>query len=317
LLEVQPRLGRAFAEKEDEPGSHVVVLSDELWKRRFGSDPSIIGKSITLDRKPFVVIGVMPAGFAFPVRNTPVELWVTVALLRESTDGDKPATEQRGNEFMNCVARLKNGISLGQAQANIDTITAAMRREYPDSNANQAVKILPLIASLVGESRSGLVMLCGMAGCVLLVACLNLANLLLARSLSRRKEINIRAALGAGRWQIMKQLLSESLILSLVGGVTGLLLAIWGLELLKQFLPTTVPRINQISLDFRVLAFTGLGSLFVGVISGLFPAWRVSSPDATNSLNEATRDRGWMLSERDGPSRDFECSRYSQFCRWH
>src|SRR5438477_853518 len=137
--------------------------------------------------------------------------------------------------------------------------------------------------------RSGLFMLCAMAGCVLLIACLNLANLLLARALSRRKEINIRAALGAGRWQITKQLLVESVVLSAIGGASGLLLATWGLDLLKSFLPTTIPRIDQISLDLRVLAFTAVGSLVVGTISGLLPAWRVTHAGVTGSLNDATR----------------------------
>ncbi|HEY4283760.1 MAG TPA: ABC transporter permease, partial [Chthoniobacterales bacterium] len=224
-----------------------------------------------------------------PVRNTPVDLWTTVALLRESRNDSQPMTEQRGNCFLNCIARLKPGISLGQAQANIDTISAALEKQYPDSNTNVAVKVMPLVQAIVGQARPALLMLCAMAVCVLLVACLNLANLLLARSLSRSKEISIRAALGAGRWQIIKQLLAESLLLAAAGGLAGLVLAIWGLEALKQFLPTTVPRINQLSLDFTVLAFTAVASLFVGVVSGLLPAWRVSSPGLVNSLNESSR----------------------------
>jgi len=289
LLGVRPTIGRAFLAKEDEPGSRVVVLSHDLWQRRFGADPAILGKSVALDREQYLVIGVMPRGFSFPVRNTPVELWTTVAGMRESTDGGQPMTEQRGNNYLSCIARLKDGVSLGQAQANIDTISAALQKQYPDSNTNVAVKVVPLVDSLIGQARSALFMLCAMAVCVLLVACLNLANLLLARSLSRRKEISIRAALGAGRWQIIKQLLSESLILAAMGGLAGLVLAVWGLEAFKRFLPTTLPRIDQLSLDYRVLAFTGLGSLFVGLVSGLLPAWRVSAPGLVGSLNEASR----------------------------
>ena len=289
LLGIQPILGRAFLPKEDEPGNRVVILSNDLWKRRFGADPAIIGRPLILDREQFVVVGVMPPGFSFPVRNTPVELWTTVAMLRESRDGGQPMTEQRGNDFLSCIARLKNGVSLDQAQANIDTISAALRQQYPDSNTGVAVKLRPLINSLIGKAQSGLTMLCAMAGCVLLVACLNLANLLLARSLSRKKEITIRTALGAGRWQIIKQLLTESLILAAGGGLAGLLLALWGLEALKRFLPPTIPRIDQISLDFRVLVFAAAGSLFVGIVSGLLPAWRVSSPGIAGSLNEASR----------------------------
>src|ERR1700736_3071360 len=289
LLGIQPILGRAFLPKEDEPGNRVVILRNDLWKRRFGADPAIIGRPLILDREQFVVVGVMPPGFSFPVRNTPVELWTTVAMLRESRDGGQPMTEQRGNDFLSCIARLKNGVSLDQAQANIDTISAALRQQYPDSNTGVAVKLRPLINSLIGKAQSGLTMLCAMAGCVLLVACLNLANLLLARSLSRKKEITIRTALGAGRWQIIKQLLTESLILAAGGGLAALLLALWGLEALKRFLPPTIPRIDQISLDFRVLVFAAAGSLFVGIVSGLFAAWRVSSPGIAGSLNEASR----------------------------
>src|SRR5215212_2556858 len=162
LLGVQPVLGRAFTAKEDEPGTRVVVLSNDLWKRRFGSDPGVLGKSITLDHEHYAVVGVMPPGFSFPVRNTPTELWTSVAPLRESTDGGNPMTEQRGNNFLNCIARLKPGVSLGQAQANIDTISAALRKQYPDSNTNAAVKVMPVVSALVGEARSGLLMLCAM-----------------------------------------------------------------------------------------------------------------------------------------------------------
>jgi putative ABC transport system permease protein len=289
LLGVQPVLGRTFLQKEDEPGNRVVVLNYDLWQRRFGGDRNIVGKAVTLDRERFEVVGVMPPGFSFPVRTTPVELWTTIAILRESRDGSQPMTEQRGNDFLGCIVRLKPDTSLGQAQANMDTISAALRQQYPDSNTGVAVKIMPLAASLVGQARSGLLMLCAMAGCVLLVACLNLANLLLARAISRRKEINIRAALGAGRWQITKQLLVESLVLSAIGGASGLLLAVWGLDLLKSFLPTTIPRIDQISLDLGVLTFTAVASLVVGTVSGLLPAWRVTHSGVTGSLNEATR----------------------------
>ena len=289
LLGVQPMLGRAFSPKEDEPGSHVVVLSNEFWRSRFGADPGILGKSLMLDREQYVVVGVMPPGFSFPVRKTPVELWTTVAILRESRDGGQPMTEQRGNDFLNCIARLKPGISLNQAQANIDAISGALRQQYPDSNTYLAVKILPLVSALVDQAHSALLMLCAMAGCVLLVACLNVANLLLARSLSRQKEISIRAALGAGRWQIVKQLLAESTLLAAFGGVAGLLLAVSGLDLLKQFLPANIPRIEQISLDFRVIAFTAGASLMVGTLSGLLPAWRVSHANLAGSLNETGR----------------------------
>jgi putative ABC transport system permease protein len=183
---------------------------------------------------------------------------------------------------------LKPDVSIQQAQANIDTIVADWRRQYPDSKSNTGGKVLPEISAMVGNTRSALLMLCAMAGCVLLVACVNVANLLLARSLSRHREISIRAALGAGRWHIIKQLLVESTLLGAFGGFAGLLFAIWGIDSLKAFLPS-VPRIDEISPDVGVLAFTAFVSLGVGIFAGLLPAWRASHPNLAGSLNENSR----------------------------
>jgi putative ABC transport system permease protein len=290
LLGIQPILGRTFLPSEDEPGNHVVVFSHALWQRRFGADRSIIGKSVTLDGKSFQVIGVMPPRFTYPLRfSSPPELWIPMSILREAPkDGSQPMTEQRDNDFMQCVARLKNGVSIQQAQANLDTIVANWRRQYPDSKLHVGVKVISEISSMVGSTHSALLMLCAMAGCVLLVACVNVANLLLARSLSRNREISIRAALGAGRGHILRQLLVESVLLGAVGGIAGLLIATWGVDSLKAFLPG-IPRIDEISPDPRVLGFTALVSVGVGVIAGLLPAWRASHPNLATSLNEAPR----------------------------
>jgi putative ABC transport system permease protein len=288
LLGVQPFLGRAFLPNEDEPGNRVVILSHELWQRRFGGDRAIIGKSVTLDGQQFQVIGVMPPRFTFPISSVPPELWTSMSMLRATSDGSTPMTEQRDNDFFRCVARLKPDVSIQQAQANIDTIVADWRRQYPDSKSNTGGKVLPEISAMVGNTRSALLMLCAMAGCVLLVACVNVANLLLARSLSRNREISIRAALGAGRWHIIKQLLVESTLLGAFGGFAGLLFAIWGIDSLKAFLPS-VPRIDEISPDVGVLAFTAFVSLGVGIFAGLLPAWRASHPNLAGSLNENSR----------------------------
>jgi putative ABC transport system permease protein len=211
-----------------------------------------------------------------------------MSMLRATSDGSTPMTEQRDNDFFRCVARLKPDVSIQQAQANIDTIVADWRRQYPDSKSNTGGKVLPEISAMVGNTRSALLMLCAMAGCVLLVACVNVANLLLARSLSRNREISIRAALGAGRWHIIKQLLVESTLLGAFGGFAGLLFAIWGIDSLKAFLPS-VPRIDEISPDVGVLAFTAFVSLGVGIFAGLLPAWRASHPNLAGSLNESSR----------------------------
>ncbi|MGC1322049.1 MAG: ABC transporter permease [Candidatus Udaeobacter sp.] len=288
LLGIQPVLGRAFLPSEDQPGNHVVILSHDLWQRRFGGDRGVIGKSVTLDSQQFQIIGVMPPRFAFPIGSNPPELWISISSLRESKDAGPPMAEQRDNDFFRCIARLKPGVSIQQAQANIETITAEWRHQYPDSKLYTGAKVIPELSAMIGSTRSALLMLCAMAGCVLLVACVNVANLLLARSLSRHREISIRAALGAGRWQIIRQLVVESALLGSVGGLAGLLISIWGIDSLKAFLPS-IPRIDQISPDPRVLAFTGIVSLGVGISAGLLPAWRGSRPNLATSLNEASR----------------------------
>jgi predicted permease len=288
LLGVQPALGRTFLPKEDEPGNRVVILSDELWQRRFGGDQGILGKTVTLDGKQFQVIGVMPPRFTFPIGSNPPELWISMSILRQTQDGSQPMTEQRDNDFFQCIARLKPNMSIRQAQANIDTITANWRRQYPDTKLHVGAKAIPEISAMIGNTHSALLMLCAMAACVLLVACVNVANLLLARSLSRNREITIRAALGAGRWHIIKELLAESILLGALGGLAGLLIAIWGIDSLKAFLPR-IPRIEEISPDPRVLTFTAFISLGVGIFAGLLPAWRASHPNLATSLNESSR----------------------------
>ena len=289
LLGVQPLLGRTFLPNEDEPGNHVVVLSYELWQRRFGGDRNVIGKTVALDGQQFQIIGVMPPRFTYPLRfSSPPELWISMSNLRETKDGSQPMTEQRDNDFFQCIARLKPGISIQQAQANIDTIVANWHRQYPDTKIHAGAKVVPEISAMIGSTHSALLMLCAMAGCVLLVACVNVANLLLARSLSRNREISIRAALGAGRGHIIRQLLAESVLLGAFGGLAGLLIALWGIESLKAFLPN-IPRINEISPDPRVLALTALISVGVGIVAGLLPAWRASHPNLATSLNEAAR----------------------------
>jgi len=288
LLGVQPMLGRTFLPNEDEPGNQVVILSHELWQRRFGADRGIIGRTVTLDGKQFQVIGVMPPRFTFPISAVSPELWIPMSILRATSDGSQPMTEQRDNDFFQCIARLKPKVSIQQAQANIDTIVANWRRQYPDTKLHVGAKVVPEMSAMIGSTRSALLMLCAMAGCVLLVACVNVANLLLARSISRNREISIRAALGAGRRHIIKQLLVESILLGSAGGLAGLLLAIWGIDSLKAFLPS-IPRIDEISPDPRVLAFTALVSVGVGIVAGLLPAWRASHPNLATSLNEAAR----------------------------
>jgi predicted permease len=291
LLRVKPLLGRTFTANEDEPGNRAVILSYPVWQTQFGGDQSIIGRSITLDGNSYQVVGVMPKGFDFPLGrdNIPADLWITVAILRESSDGSKPMTAERGNNFLGCIARLKSGVSMVQAQANMDTISARLAQQYPDSDAYLRARVRSESDAIVGQTHSALMMLSAMAACVGLVACVNVANLLLARSVSRQKQISIRAALGAARRHIVQQLLTESLLLSVIGGLAGLLLSLWGLDALKRFLPANIPRIDQISPDTHVFVFTAAASLIVGIFAGLLPAWRASHPNIAGSLNESAR----------------------------
>jgi putative ABC transport system permease protein len=289
ILGIQPLLGRTFLPKEDEPGNHVAILSYELWQKRFGGDRGVVNQTINLNGIPYQVVGVMPPHFTFPLESNSPELWTTVAELRQRVGEDPAMTEQRGSGFLRCVGRLKPGMTLAQAQANLDQIMSALSRQYPDSNSHDGVRAVPLLKAMVGEVRPALIMLLATAACVLLVACVNVANLLLARSVARQREISIRAALGAGRGDIVRQLLTESVLLGLVGGIIGLLLSVWGVESLSRLLPVGIPRAAEISPDVRVLLFTAAISLVVGCLAGLMPAWRASHPNLAGSLNDSSR----------------------------
>jgi len=291
LLGVGPLHGRTFSAEEDKPstGGRVVILSQQLFARRFNSDTNILNKTITLAGRPYTVVGVMPATFEFPIQNDPVDLWTTIA---EDAEGKTPVTDQRGAHFLRVIGRLKPGVAEEQAQAEVKAIAARLEQQYPDQNTNKSLRVESALSAMVGDVRPALLILLGAVACVLLIACANVANLLLARATSRHKEMAIRAALGASRMRVIRQLLTESVLLSLAGGAAGLLLAVWWSDLLIALGKEDIPRAVEVAIDWRVLGFTAGVSVLTGLIFGLVPAFHSSKSELVDSLKEGGRGTG-------------------------
>src|SRR6185369_9318098 len=267
----------------------VVIISYGLWQRRFGGDQQIVGKQIIVNELPSTVVGVMPANFGWHIRrgtqaSKPADVWLPWQISNE--------LRQRRGRFASAVARLKPGVPVEQAQREMDTIAARLAQQYPNFNATWGVNVVPLRTQFTGEIRKPLFILLGAVGFVLLIACANVANLLLARASSRRKEIAVRAGLGAGRWRIARQLLTESLLLSLVGGVLGLLLAWWGTKALIALSPPGLMDLRGVSVSLPVLAFTFALTLLTGMIFGLVPAVEATRFDLNDSLKEGGKNIG-------------------------
>jgi putative ABC transport system permease protein len=275
VLGVTPALGRSFLPDEERPGSApVCILSDGLWTRRFGSDPKILGKAVTLNGEMWTVVGVMPSGFRFPQS---VDLWVP-AMVRST------ARTNHAKHYLGVIARLKPGLSLDHAQAELDALARRMELQYPETNAGLGIRLVPLRTQITGNSRPALLVLFGATAFVLLIACTNLANLLLVRATVRQAEMSLRLALGASRTLLVRQLLTESALLGLLGGILGLILAFAGTRLLFSHSPSNFPRTNEITVDGRVLTFTLGLSVFTAALFGVVPALQASKPDLIRTL---------------------------------
>ena len=287
IVRARPALGRAFRPEEDTPGrKHVVVLSDRFWKTELGAAPDVLGRTLTLNGEAYTVVGVMP-GSASVASWTPMasELWVPIGL----TDEQRAA---RGNHNLDGVARLREGVDLGQARSEMEVISTQLAREFPDTDGRWRAAVIPLREEIVRDSGTTLVMLLGAVGLVLLIACANVGNLLFTRALSRRKEIAIRSALGAGRARVFQQLLIEALLLAAAGGALGLLLAYGTLASASTLLASQVPRAEEISIDGRVLLFVLGVSILTGILAGTLPALRASRSNLNDALKEGGRSDG-------------------------
>ena len=275
VLGVQPALGRAFLEEEDVPGHDAIILSSRFWRAHFGADPSVLGTAVRLNGVSASIVGVMPEGFQFPLRANGTDLWISFSREAEAQLGT-PEPIERNNHILEVVARLKRGASVAEASAELSAVARSLADSYPDTNRHTAIGVSSELEYVAGDRRTPLLMLFAAVGFVVLIACANVANLLLARSTDRAREIALRLALGAGHHRIVRQLVTESLVLSFVGAIAGLIVAWGALAGLLRLSPVNLPRAEHLGLEWPALAFTAALAILTTILSGLAPALRAS-----------------------------------------
>jgi putative ABC transport system permease protein len=289
VLGIQPILGRAFLPGEDQRGHYVAMISYRLWQSHFGADPGIVGRAVTFGGRDYTIVGVLPASLVYPFNSDVPDVWRTFAEDATPSSSDPPMTEERGAHFVGSLARLRPGITYAQANSEVDAIGNRLADQYPNTNKYTTFRIESALDSLVGSLKPQLRVLLGAVAFVLLIGCANIANLLLARTTARQREMAIRSAMGAGRARIMRQLLIEAGMISLAGGACGLIVAAWGTEYLVKLASDQFPRVAGTALDARVLAFTFIASVVTGFLFGIAPALQLSSQPLSEILREGGR----------------------------
>jgi putative ABC transport system permease protein len=286
LLKIQPTLGRGFEPDDEDPSARTVIVSDSLWKTTLGGDVGIIGRTINLDREPYLVVGVAPPGFNFPVGGEQVQVWTTLAIDARSATV-QPVTQQRGARMLSVMGRLRDGVSIEQAGTQMDRIAASLAERYPDQNRRYpGVFLQSALGDVTGLARGPLLFLLGAVGLVLLLTCANLANLLLSRAAEREREFALRLAIGASRTRIVRQVMTEALTLALLGGIAGVVMAVSVIDLVIPLVGTTIPRISQTSVDLRVLGFALTLTLVASVLFSVAPAARLLHDRLNDPLKE-------------------------------
>lgn len=289
-LGVAPALGRDFNWDDEKPQSNVVMISHQLWNSQFGGANDIVGRAINLNGVPYTVVGVMPAGFVFPLGSPQAALWRTLAVDSYDPEGGEPTSVQRGAHSFYALGRLKDGVSAEKAQADISVIVRSLLLQYPETNLKRPSAVVgPFHDALVKEARPALRLLFAAVAFLLLIACVNVAGLLLARTAQRKGEVAVRVALGASRWEIMRQILVESIVLSSIGGLLGIALSNLTLGAVVRLVPTELPRLNQVAIDGTVLLFAVLASLATGILFGVLPGWRMSQMQPAFSMRQGSR----------------------------